>query len=296
MPPRSWKERSVPRIANFFNQSPPAAYKELELRKLFNRHRKSWQLPDSLTNKKLLNFLVDSTLLTAIEIESQKYESQETVRYCWGDVSPFAVANSLRPSSFLAYSSAAYVNGLIDEIPKTFYVNKEQSEKPPNTGGLQQASIDRAFSGKQRKSEMVLSWSGYQAVIINGKNSGNLGVVTQELDDGSKVHVTNLERTLVDMAVRPGYSGGVHKVLEAYERARNNLKTVRLATYLKKLDYTYPYHQCIGFYLEKAGYPENALARFLDQEIAFDFYLDYGIKSPDFVKRWRLYVPKGFGF
>lgn len=296
MPPRSWKQRSLPAISNFFNQNPKKLWREIELRRTFNRYNRQWQLPSSLTNQKLLNFLVGSSLLTAIDIRSGAYEAHNTTRYSWGKVSPFAIANSLRASSYLAYSSAAYIHGLIDEIPKTMYVNKEQSEKPANTGKLQQANIDRAFSGKQRQSKMILSWDDYQAVIINGKSCGRLGVVQVELSDGSPVDVTNLERTLLDMAVRPGYSGGVYRVLEAFERAEQDLSPVRLATFLKKLNYTYPYHQNLGFYLQKAGYPEKALARFNKLDIKHDFYLDYGIKDKDYVAEWRLYVPKGFGF
>ena len=68
----------------------------------------------------------------------------------------------------------------------------------------------------------------------------------------------------------------------------------KLTAYLRKLRYVYPYHQAVGFYMERAGYDE-ALLKLLDQfPVEYDFYLEHAMKSPVLYKRWRLYVPKGF--
>ena len=72
--------------------------------------------------------------------------------------------------------------------------------------------------------------------------------------------MTSLERTLIDATVRPGYAGGVATVLEAYRRASEALTVSRLIDTLRKLDYVYPYHQAIGFYMERAGFPTKQLA------------------------------------
>jgi len=57
--------------------------------------------------------------------------------------------------------------------------------------------------------------------------------------------------------------------------------------------YVYPYHQAIGFYLEKSeGYSSSALERFRDRyDFEYDFYLAYGMKDTRYDKRWRLHVP-----
>ena len=67
---------------------------------------------------------------------------------------------------------------------------------------------------------------------------------------------------------------------------------VVLAAMLKKLAFIYPYHQAIGFYLERAGYRSGALDLVRKIPKEFDFYLEHGLKEKDYVKEWRLFVPK----
>ena len=108
------------------------------------------------------------------------------------------------------------------------------------------------------------------------------------------MRVTDCERTLIDATVRPAYSGGVAVVAKAFELAKETVSVNKLTAYLRKLRYVYPYHQAVGFYMERAGYDE-ALLKLLDQfPVEYDFYLEHAMKSPVLNKRWRLYVPKGF--
>ena len=130
---------------------------------------------------------------------------------------------------------------------------------------------------------------------MNGKASHNEGVENVYLQDNEKVMLTSIERTLIDISVRPSYSGGVQQVLSAFEKAKMaGVSINRLSAILKKLNYIYPYHQIIGFYLEKAGYAESQIA-FMDKlSKDHDFYLDYNLKNPAYSKRWRLFIPQGF--
>jgi hypothetical protein len=109
------------------------------------------------------------------------------------------------------------------------------------------------------------------------------------------LRLTDIERTLIDIAVRPFYAGGVAEVLTAYERAGGRASVNRLAGMLRKLAYVYPYHQAIGFYLEAAGsYDWNAIELFRGGfEYEFDFYLTYGMEETEYVPSWHVYVPKG---
>ncbi len=186
------------------------------------------------------------------------------------------------------------VNDVTEQIPKSVYFNVEQ----PATGGggsLSQAAIDRAFKGKCRVTNNVTKYREVTIHKINGQNTGRLGVENTTLEDGSEIYVTNIERTLIDIAVRPVYSGGIGEVAKAYRIAADKVSGNRLATYLKSLNYTYPYHQVIGYYMEKAGnYTESQMKRLRAIPVEFDFYLTYQIKNPILDKNWRLFTPKGF--
>jgi hypothetical protein len=93
--------------------------------------------------------------------------------------------------------------------------------------------------------------------------------------------------------VRPIYCGGIYQVLNAYKLAKNTVSINKLCSYLKKISYSYPYHQSVGFCMEVAGYRE-AQVSLLDQfPRDFDFYLDYNLKSAAYNSRWKLFVPKG---
>jgi hypothetical protein len=112
------------------------------------------------------------------------------------------------------------------------------------------------------------------------------------LATGTKLRVTSLERTLIDATVRPGYAGGVAGVLEAYRRARGQVRVQNLIDTLQELDYIYPYHQAIGFYMEWAGFTAKQFAPLKAIEMNWDFYLAHGLKNPVFNRDWRIHHPK----
>ena len=58
---------------------------------------------------------------------------------------------------------------------------------------------------------------------------------------------------MIDIAVRPVYGGGVYEILAAYRAALDRIDVDRVVEYLTSLGHMYPYHQAIGFYLQRAG-------------------------------------------
>ena len=110
---------------------------------------------------------------------------------------------------------------------------------------------------------------------------------------GEPVTVTGLERTLIDIVVRPDYAGGVYQVLQAFKSAKDRMSVNVLLATLKKLDYAYPYHQAIGFYLQRAHYDPDRWERIKKLAQEFDFYLAHDISDRDYDQSWRIFFPKG---
>jgi len=97
--------------------------------------------------------------------------------------------------------------------------------------------------------------------------------------------------------VRPGYAGGARRVLDAYRSAlaRNDAGMLidELTETLNALSHVYPYHQAVGFYVEKAGADEAVTAPLGARGLLYDFYLDYAMESPRHDSKWRVYYPAG---
>lgn len=182
---------------------------------------------------------------------------------------------------------------LLDRLPKELCVNYEQSEKPKPSDGLTQASLDRAFQGKQRQSGFIFRYKENEIVVLSGKRTLGLEVCELPVATGAKVRVTSLERTLIDVAVRPRYAGGVENVLEAYRRARNKVSIPQLIATLQKFDHVYPYHQAIGYYMERAGFPSKQFSRLKELRMDLNFYLAHNMRRPDYHPGWRIFHPKG---
>jgi predicted transcriptional regulator of viral defense system len=261
---------------------------------------------DRTSNSTFVKYMVDILGRFEEVIIFDEKRGHTLVRYVatYTKVSPYEIALSLLSKSFLSHYSSLYINDLTINHPKDIYINKEQSKKPITNGSaeISQGRIDYAFSKKMRSTTMIYNFQYqgefYRVHVLNSKNTNNLGVVSkQPIGFSKKIKVTNLERTLIDIVVRPKYSGGVQEILESYIRAKNQIDIDKLVHYLKKFNYSYPYYKSILFFLEYAGYDSNSIMEFREKYIGnksnnVNFYLDYQIANKKLNKNIGIYYPQ----
>lgn len=274
-------------ISELLNQSESIlTLTQIEL--VLSENRVDWRLPNSTTIQDFLDYLVvKKKILKVVEFGP---ESRREKRYIYtrNELLPLNLALSLYANSYLSHYSAVMYHDLTDEIVKSIYVNREQSQRIKKNVVIPQENIHEAFSKPMRTTNNFLDYSNQRIYLINGQYTGNLGVIERE-----NIRVTDIERTLIDISVRPQYAGGVYEVLNIFKRAKGEASVNRIAAYLKKLDYSYPYHQAIGFYLEKADYKENAIRLFKSKfPLNYDFYLTYNIHDKVYDDSWQVFHPK----
>jgi hypothetical protein len=279
-----------PDILKHFEESRTRVFGPQDLAAILSANRESWRLAQRTTTAEFIHYLTSRAKLRGHDLPS-RYGTLR--RYSWGEASPHEMALSLRGGAYLSHATALVLHGLTDQVPATIYVNKEQSPKPRSSSPLTQEAITRAFAREQRLSQFIYQFGTWSFVLLGGKHTGRLEVGEITGPGGERLEATKIERTLIDAAVRPAYAGGVYQVLEAFRAAKGRLSANVLVATLKKLEYVYPYHQAIGFYLERAGYPEKYLAPLRDLGLDFDFYLAYHLGPTTYDASWRLVHPEG---
>lgn len=260
-----------------------------DLQNMLGENSKSWKLPKSTTVGEFTEFLVDRRkILRSIEFN---LNGRDLIRYITteGGVGASVLALSLFPDVYLSHFSAVAYHDFTNEIVKAVYVNREQAEKKSTATreGLLQHNIDQVFSRPMRQTSSSLVFDGQTIFVLNGRYTNHLGVIKS-----GDTRVTDLERTLIDITVRPEYSGGVGEVLYVFQQARGKVSANKLRMYLQKLNYAYPYHQAIGFYMERAGFNEVSLKLMETFPIQHNFYLTYNMSEKAFSERWQLFYPK----
>lgn len=277
------------KIEAYLKSSPSKSFSEKILSSDLDKNRDDWKISERKTGKNFTTFITQKKLLYKTEFRNENGGIKPI--FSKSNIDNFTIFSTLHNNSYFTHYTAMFLNELTLQIPKTYYLNFEHysiSER----GEISQNGIDRIFSKPQRKSSKFFTYGGNKIILLNGKYTNKLGVKTKK-GDRSLYEYTNLERTLIDIAIRPVYSGGVFEVLNAYKTAKKMVNMKRLINYLEELDYIYPYKQVIGFYLEKAGYPEKTLSLFETEKIKFKFYLTYDIRKDQFSDRWQLHYPKG---
>lgn len=280
-------------IKEYVEEHHNAVFSLMELKEVLAKNREKWKIAISTDNDKFISFVTGKGLLEEIIFSHEKEDERKLYKKPSADL--ISTFPALRRSAYYTHYTAMHLHNLTLQIPKTVYLNFEHSNPystRPNNAELLQESIDKAFAKPQRASANYYSHKGTKVYLLNGKYTGRLGVIADN-EESAKYYYTDLERTLIDITIRPAYSGGIYEVLEAYENAKERIDVDKLLKYVDALNYIYPYKQLIGFYLDRAGYGQYETEVF-KKDMRFDFYTSYSIKRAEYDSEWRIYYPKGF--
>ena len=275
------------KIIDALDKSGKNVFSLSDLSVILEFNKRIWGIAYTTKAEDFINFIVEKKIIDEVKV---KINYRDTKRYTYKNASKFEIASSLRKDSYISHYSAMFIHGLTNNIVKNIYTNLEQSKKPSNSREMLQENIDKVFLRPMRLTNNIAKLPEFDVYLLNGKYLERLEVIDY-LWEGKKIPVTSIERTLIDIAIRPNYAGNVHEVLKAFKMAKDKFSVNRLISTLKKMNYIYPYHQVIGFYLEKAGYEKNLLKLVENLKIKYKFYLNYQINNKEFSTRWNLYYP-----
>jgi len=199
---------------------------------------------------------------------------------------------------YLSHYSALYWNELVQQQPKDFYLTRETpNRKPKHTKDYDHNRIKQVFLKSPRHTSEYASYRNSKIYLIEKQNMEEIGVTTKNIKiqkNTISLRMTNIERTLVDSIVSPHYSGGILTVINAFDKAKINIRD--LYSVYEKYAPFYPYWQAIGFVLENVkgkGLAEDWESYF-DVNKSADFYLDKQVRSDwPYSERWKIYYPSG---
>lgn len=268
-----------------------SAYTLGDIEKIFHKNKESWNIAGYRTVKHFINFLEEKKILEIVKLKHLTKGNKKQVFIIPG-TNKFNIAQTIKKEGYISFYSALQMHNLTLQNSKSVYLSFDQHGLTGNTDFLTQDSIDNAFSKPQRQTSEIYKSENddIRYFLIQKKaRSVNVGII-----ENNGVKYTDLERTLIDIAIRPAYSGGVFEVLEAFIKAEIDINVARMVSYLDQLDYVYPYHQLIGFYLEKAGMSDFETSLFYEKKTDLKFYLTYNISNKKFDEKWNIYYPNGF--
>jgi predicted transcriptional regulator of viral defense system len=203
------------------------------------------------------------------------------------------------PTGHFCHLTSAYYHGLTNQVPNRIYIRTSRvgttsRSRPDKLNDLQ---ISAQFVKPHRRTEKMVSFGGGRIYLISGSRLDRVGVVPvdphiQTFPNESRI--TGLERCLIDAVVAPHYNGGIASIPEFFENAAEALDVENLIDQYRQLDFLYPFHQSLGFFLDHTG-QTDAAARLRECFAPTNrFFVDRAAKSSwPYDAKWRVHYPPG---
>jgi hypothetical protein len=209
------------------------------------------------------------------------------------DLNMYEILSYMNTKSYLSHYTSMSILGLTDQLPKDIYVTIPQKRKTEPCV-LTQDEIDNSYSKPFIRTENIYN---NNVLILNtmDNSDGHFQSIKHEIY--GEIRLSDYEKTLIDITIRPEYSGGIYEILEAYRRCSKKISGNDLLKKLRDQNYIYPYHQVIGFYMElSGGYSKSVIRGLKTFGLDRDFYLMKGLKKENclYDDNWKIYYPKDF--
>lgn len=294
MPAQRFSKAILDQVIQLIDQKDTTVYNEDQLKQFIEEVMNELEISDATVHtafKRLLSMNHLRRLLIQFSGKrGKKKVEKEYQRFANKDANKYQIIASIAKHSYFSHQTALYFNNIASSMTNTIYLSHEQSYKENPGSTLKQENIDSAFLQPVRTPRMTGKFQSKEIILHNGKFTNDAGVV---FHPEFNVRYTSLERTLLDITVRPNYAGGVKSVLKAFKKAKPLLNTKTIISLLDDVDYIYPYHQALGFYLDSAGYEWKEFAVLEERPKELDFYLAHKMGRIDYSERWKLYFPEG---
>lgn len=275
----------VQKLPQYLATLPQGVYSEMQISQLVEDYAKAVNDPFDAATQIYLQYMVDKGAIRQIVIDGER---RSMVRYLTKNApSQYEIGCSLQHDGYLSHHTAAYLHQLTEKEPPVIYVSAEGPKREKAAEELDQEKIDAAFQRPQRESGARMNWGKNNYLLLAGSHAGGAGVERKTC-----FSFTGIDRTLIDLTVRPAYGGGAVNVAKMYKKAIHALSFQNIFKLLEKLAYRYPYHQSIGFYLSLAGYNDRGdLDKLKKIGLKYSFYLEYEMTDPVYSDEWNIYFP-----
>lgn len=277
------------------------------VRAIYNNLQKRGFLLQKVSFGNFREYLVspEANLFKELRI-TQKNKETDLVRLIPRNesVSPYTIALSLSGRTYISHYSALYLNDLTLNVPKPIYVKKKRTKAKTwkRSEQLSQAQIDRAFSApaKITNNTYTFEYDGkpYEIYLLEQSATIDKGITEIQMPYApSGISISSIEKTLIECTVKPDYAGGAQEVLDAFARAKDKLKVLRMTQLLTNSEYLFPYGKNILFYMDCAGYSEQqkklVVSRLDPEKQKFNMYLQKNMRDKVFDPDIGIYYPKG---
>lgn len=166
-----------------------------------------------------------------------------------GDIPPFAIANALVQPMAISHWSALAHHGFITQNPTMIQATTPVKVVTPEMR-----------QGKAYRPRGRATWKVFELEFefISIKKERFWGFEKQWVNSWTQVNITDRERTILDLIVRPEIFGGIRAASEIMEGVLAQIDLNRLVTYALRYDVGTVIKR-LGWLMERMGVDENLL-------------------------------------